>query len=124
MGRRKVRHYNGRDFYRNLFDEYFRSHSDEVLEYTVKVMGFESLRAMRDEEMTGVWFDCGWILLRPKNAEWAHEWFLDDDRISSYLYVSNPCYNTQSTTIKEIMVKKALKDLGLENDFSVTVRLD
>lgn len=124
MGRRKVRNYNGREFYKTLFNGYFVDHEKEVMEHTLKEMGFDTVEAMRHEELTGAWFDCGWIKLTPKNKDHAHEWFLDDDRISSCMFVDNPCYNTQSTTIKEIMVRKALKDLGLENVFSVSVRLD
>lgn len=63
-------------------------------------------------------------MITPKNKEQAHEWFLDDDRISSKMFVHNPCYNCQSTTIQEIMVRKALKDLKLEDVFHMSVRLD
>lgn len=124
MGRRKVRHYKSREYYKDLLNQYFNEHAEEVIKYTVKRMGFDSLEAMRAEELTGMWFDCGFVYISPRNSEWSHEWFLDNDRISSNLYVNNPDYNTQSVTIKEIMVEKALRDLGLENDFYILTRLD
>lgn len=124
MGRRKVRHYNPREYYKELFDAYFREHADEVIEHAVREMGFDSLKAMRNQELTGMWFDCGFVYITPRNKEQYHEWYLDNDRISANLFMHNPCYNTQSSTLKEIMVHKALKDLGLENDFYVNTRLD
>jgi len=125
MGRRKVRHYNSRDFYRELFDDYFNSHNDEVMKEVLEQTGFKSVEELNDAEYHSYFgFDCGWILIRPTNKEQAHEWFLDSNRIDSVLFVHNPCYNCQSTTIKEIMVRRALKDLGLEDEFSMSVRLD
>ena len=124
MGRRKVRNYKPREYYKDLLNKYFSEHAEEVIEYTVQRMGFDSLKAMRAEELTGMWFDCGFVYISPRNSEWSHEWFLDNDRISANLYVNNLAYNTQSVTIKEIMVEKALRDLGLENDFYILTRLD
>lgn len=123
MGRRKVRNYKNREYYVNLFHEYFREHTQELLEYTAGVLGFETPRAMRDEEMTGCWCDCGYVIISPTNKEQYREWRLDDG-YSAHLYVHNPMYDTQSTSIKEIMVNKMLLDLGLSKDFNVFTRLD
>lgn len=125
MGRRKVRNYNTRDFYRELFDDYFKTHNEEVMQEVLEQTGFRTVEDLSQAEYHGYFgLDCGWIVLTPKNKEQAHEWFLDDDRISSKMFVHNPWYNCQSTTIQEIMIRKALKDLGLENEFSMSVRLD
>lgn len=125
MGRRKVRNYKGREYYKELFNNYFNTHHNEVMREVLDKLGFDTVENMSKAEYRGYFgFDCGWILVSPKNSEQSHEWFLDNDRISSDLYVSNPYYNTQSTTIKEIMVEKALRDLGLRDEFYVSVRLD
>ena len=125
MGRRKVRNYKGREYYKELFDEYFKSHHNEVMSEVLSRTGFDTESDLRAAEYRSYFgFDCGWILISPKNKEQWHEWYLDDNRISAYLFVHNPCYNCQSTTIKEIMVRKALRDLGLADEFNVTVRLD
>lgn len=124
MGRRKVRHYRPREYYKDLFEEYFNKNTPMLVQYTAEKLGFESPSVMRDEEMTGVWFDCGWCIITPKNKEQYREWLLDNDRISAHLYVDNRYYSTQSTTIKEIMVRKALEDLGLADEFYVDTRLD
>lgn len=125
MGRRKVRHYNTREYYKTLFNDYFVSHNDEVMTEVLRQTGFNSVEELTEAEYRSYFgFDCGWIMLTPKNSEQAHEWFLDDNRISSKMFVHNPCYNAQSTTITQIMVEKAVRDLGLEDTFYVSVRLD
>lgn len=124
MGRRKIRHYKDRQYYRELLNEYFKLHNFEVLRAVINFLGFDSVEEMRNAEITGCWFDCGWVIISPKNKDHWHEWYLDNDRISADLYVENPLYNTQSTTIKEIMVIKALKDLGIDNEFNIRTKLD
>ena len=125
MGRRKVRYYKDREFYKNLFDEYFDKHHAEVMAEVLRQTGFEDSTALSVAEHRMYFgLDCGWILLTPKNKDHAHEWFLDNDRISSYMFVHNKRYNCQSTTIAKIMVEKAVRDLGLEDTFYISVRLD
>ena len=125
MGRRKVRNYNPRAYYTDIFNRYFNEHHIEVMREVLEKTGFDTVKALADAEYHGYFgFDCGWIIISPKNKEQSHEWFLDSNRIDSVLFVHNPCYNTQSTTIKEIMVKRALKDLKLEDEFYMSVRLD
>lgn len=125
MGRHKVRNYNTRDFYRKLFDGYFTEHNEEVMKEVLEQTGFKTVEDLSRAEYHGYFgLDCGWIQISPTNREQAHEWYLDSNRIDTYLFIHNPCYNTQSTTIKEIMTRRALKDLGLENEFSMSVRLD
>ena len=124
MGRRKVRNYNGMAYYKNLIEQYFRDNADAILTYTVGKMGFKSAEDMRREELTGCWFDCGYVMISPTNKEQWHEWWLDNGKINASLGIFNPAYNTQSVTIQEIMVEKALIDLGLMNDFNIMARLD
>lgn len=124
MARRKVRHYNGREYYNDLLNKYFEEHKTELLDWLVVRMGYGSLRELRNEEMTGMWFDCGWVKLEPRNKDQAHEWKLDSEYGSTYLYLEPSCYPTQSTTIKELLVRRALRELGLLNEFYVIVTLD
>lgn len=125
MGRRKVRHYNGREYYKELLNNYFNAHHNEVMREVLDKLGFDTVENMSKAEYKGYFgFDCGWIRISPKNSEQSHEWFLDNNRISSEMTVHNPFYNTQSTTITEIMVEKALRDLGLRDEFYVSTHLD
>ena len=125
MGRRKVRNYNNREFYRDLFNNYFTEHNDEVMIDLLQQTHFATVDMLADAERKSYFgLDCGWIVLRPKNEAMRHEWFLDDDRISANMFVHNPHFNCQSTTVQKIMVDKAVKDLGLEDTFYVSVRLD
>ena len=125
MGRIKIRHYPTREFMKSVFDEYFTEHNEEVIKEVLDTFGFNTVEEMREAEYYGYFgLDCGWIYIRPMNKEHAHEWFLDNDRIDSKMFVENPLFNTQSTTIKEVMVKRAIKDLGLETNFGIGVRLD
>lgn len=125
MGRIKIRNYPTREFMKSVFAEYFREHRNAVIGEVLDKFGFNTVDEMAHAEYRGYFgLDCGWIYIRPINNDHAHEWFLDNDRIDSKMFVENPEYNTQSTTIKEVMVKRALHDLGLDNTYTVGVRLD
>ena len=125
MGRIKIRNYPTREYMKDVFNEYFTEHNGEIIELVLDTFGFNTIEEMQEAEYRGYFgLDCGWITLTPTNKDQAHEWFLDSGRIDSKMFVSNPLFNTQSTTIKEVMVRKAVKDLGLEDAFYVGVRLD
>ena len=125
MGRIKIRNYPSREWMTELFNNYFVAHNDEIVQLVLNTFGFNTVEEMQEAEYRGYFgLDCGWITLKPKNKDHAHEWFLDNNRIDSKMYISNPLYNTQSTTIKKIMIDKAVEDLGLTNTFYVGVRLD
>ena len=125
MGRRKVRYFPNRDFYKTKFNNYFQEHNDEVMLHLLQQTGFATIELLWEAERKSYFgLDCGWIVLRPKDDKMRHEWFLDDDRISANMFVHNPYFNCQSTTMQKIMIDKAVKDLGLEDVFHVSVRLD
>lgn len=125
MGRIKIRNYPTREFMQDVFNEYFTEHNNEVIQEVLDTFGFNTVEEMQNAEYRGYFgLDCGWITLTPVNRDHAHEWFLDSGRIDSKMFVRNPLFNTQSTTIKEVMVKRALHDLGLDNTYTVGVRLD
>lgn len=125
MGRIKIRNYPTREFMQEVFDEYFNEHNDEVMQLVLDTFGFNTVEEMQNAEYHGFFgLDCGWITLTPTNRDQAHEWFLDSGRIDSKMFVRNPLFNTQSTSIKQVMIEKAVKDLGLGDRFYVGVRLD
>ena len=68
-------------------------------------------------------FDCGWTIIYPKNREMEREWKLDNG-MYDYQIFAHPSYYPQSTTVQEIQVRKALKDLNLEDEFGCYVKLD
>ena len=122
MGR-KIREYPSREFYREMFNEYFSAHTDMLIGIVLQKTGIPDAKTLHYEEFHGRFIgDCGLVYIVPINKEHAREWRLDDG-ISAQMCVSNPKYNTQSTTIMEIMVEQMLKDLGLDDKFLVSSRL-
>ena len=134
MGR-KVRHYPTVGEVENIFNDYFNTHRDEVIDYMLDQVNlmytdknFKTLDELRDFDimggpMGGFGLDCGWVWLKPKNKDQAHEWFLDNNRIPDY---ASPklVYNTQSTTLKRMQLSLALRNLGLGDKYSLYERLD
>ena len=124
MGRRKVRHYPSVEFYEEMLREYFETHRREVIGNLLDTLGYDSLEELQEAECNMKFgLDCGWIHLRPKDKEMSHEWALDNGIYGAYV-CARPSLNCQSTTIKRVQVEKAVKDLGLEDKFYITERLD
>lgn len=135
MARRKVRKYVSKDYIETVFENYFNTHRDEVIQYMIDQVNlmytdknFKTLEELHDFDIHGSYYggfglDCGWVWLKPKNKEQAHEWFLDNDRIPDYASPSLP-YNTQSTTLKRMQLRRALEGLGLQDEYSLYERLD
>lgn len=46
MGRRKVRNYNTREFYKTLFNDYFNEHNEEVMKEVLRQTGFDTVEAL------------------------------------------------------------------------------
>lgn len=125
MPRPKIRKHETVKQVQAKFNEYFVNNEEEVIKDLLAKMGYDSTDALWDDEYHGrLGFDCGWTWLYTKNNEQEHEWFLDNNRIPAYVSGLNFPYNTQSTTVKEIQLEKALKDLDLTNQYGVYSRLD
>lgn len=126
MARTKVRNYPSREEYENHIKEYMLSHKGEIIAYMLRQLGYDDIESLKEDEFSNSRFwVCGSIQLRPKNKDMAHEWFLDNDRIPSYIYdLTHHIYPTQSIIIKEPIMEKVVRDMELENEFYVTQRLD
>ncbi len=126
MARKKIRKYPNREYYREKFKEYFSTNSEKVLNETLEKMGYNTVEEMRYHDIHDCWFDCGWVIIYPRNQEQQKEWKLDSDYGSDHDFM-NECdmpYGTQSTTIKEIMTEIAIRDLGLGEELIAFTRLD
>lgn len=126
MARTKVRKYRTREYYEEAIHNYFKENGPKVLEETVKRMKYETVEEMRYHDIHDCWYDCGWVLITPRNPEQSKEWRLDSKFNSDYAFL-NECdmpYGTQSTTIKQIMVEIAIRELGLQEEIIVFTRLD
>ena len=130
MGRKKVRHFASVEHYENLLEDYFNTNRDTVLRRLIRAIGEDpdtyGVSALLEDEYNSRWgLDCGWILLYPKNKEMAHEWELDNGKYGAYVWTDKAVpLNVQSTTLKRIMVEEAVADLGLNETFWVSTRLD
>ena len=126
MARKKIRNYKSIEQVRDIFNDYFYTHESEVIDHMLKEVNMSSLDEVWEycNKHCGFGFDCGWVWLGAENNEQSREWRLDNgdyrDHVSGFDYP----YNSQSTTLKEIQLRKALKDLGLENDYYIITRLD
>jgi len=124
MARKKVRNYPSIEDYEKQFDEYFKEHYNDVVDYVLKETGYSSLEKLRFAEQNMAFgLDCGWVYLCPRNTEMEHEWILDNDKYSAKVYLRDPM-RTQSVTIKRLCAEKLIEDLGLENIFYISERLD
>ena len=126
MARTKVRNYPSKEEYENHIKEYMLSHKGEIIAYMLRQLGYDDIDSLREDEYSkNPFWVCGSFILRPKNKDMAHEWFLDNGRIPDYIYdITYYIYPTQSVIIKEPIMEKDVKDMELENDFYVTQRLD
>lgn len=133
-GRRKVRVYTSREGIERIVEDYFNEHRDEVIQDMIDRVNlqygkdFKNLNELQEFDIHGTYYggfglDCGWVWIKPRNSDQAHEWFLDNDRIPDYASPRYP-YNTQSTTLKHIMMEKAFRDLNLYGNYDIYTRLD
>ena len=124
MGR-KIRHHKTVEDIEEIINKYFKTHHDEVITDLLEKTGYSDLDSLRNAEYGMKFgFDCGFIWLVPLNAEMKREWRLDNGKYSDYACWFKWPYNSQSTTIKEIEMSKAVHDLGMDNDFYIRVVLD
>ena len=132
MGRKKVRNYLTREEVEAMINNYFYNCRDEVIKYICENNGsgvFNSLDELREFDIHGSYFggfglDCGWCWVYPKRSEQHREWVLDNGKWDAYARDFKLPYNTQSTTLKRLELEKALKDLNIQEFYSIHVRLD
>ena len=126
MSRTKVRNYPSKEEYENRIKEYMLSHKREIIAYMLRQLGYDDIESLREDEYSkNPFWVCGSFILRPKNKDMAHEWFLDNGRIPAYIYdITYYVYPTQSVIIKEPIMEKVVRDMELENEFYIAQRLD
>lgn len=126
MGRKKIRIYPSREEWETKIKEYVQENKESIRRYMLDKLGYEDIESLwEDEYHMKFGLDCGWVNLFPKNKEMAREWKLDNDGIPDSIWdASNIVYNTQSVTIKSIIMYKVVEDMGIENEFSIVERLD
>ena len=132
MGRKKVRNYLSVKEVEDMINNYFYNCKDEVIKYICENNGaavFKSLEDLHEFDVHGSYYggfglDCGWCWLSPKRSEQHREWVLDNGKWDAYARNLKLPYNTQSTTLKRLELEKALKDLNIQEFYSVHVVLD
>ena len=126
MGRKKVRHFPSVEDWKKQLTEYLTENKEKYIAYMLKRLGYEDTETLWEEEYHGKFgFDCGWVQLHPKDKEMQREWRLDNGGIDDCIFdIASVVYNTQSTTIKEIIVEKLVEDLDLNDTFIIYTRLD
>lgn len=125
MARRKIRNYESTNYLREYLNHYFETQSENVIEAMIKEFGFNDLNELREAEYNMRFgLDCGWVWLKTLNKKQEHEWILDNGKYDAFVTCIRYPYDTQSTTLKNFMLNKAIKDLGLENTYYAYIRLD
>ena len=109
-----------KDEFREQVKQYCKEHEDAIIKHMMKVMGYTDMETLQDDEYHMKWgFDCGWILVTPKNAKMRELWGLDYP--STIMPVA---YNSQSLNLQQPQVDYILKELGWEEDFTTRQHLD
>ena len=130
MGRKKVRKYPSRECYELMLEQYFANDNGAVITYVIEKIGEDPAKYgfcdLQEDERRMRWgFDCGWILMYPTNKEMAHEWELDSGGYGAYVWTDSALpWCPQSTTLKRIMLEKAVEDLELQDEFWLATKLD
>ena len=135
MARRKVRYYPTTEDVANIINNYFKEHREEVIEDMIAKVNrsynksFNTLDELHQFDVYGSYYggfglDCGWVRVKTMNKEQLREWTLDNGKWDALVWGISCPYNTQSTTLQEIMVNKALQDLGMTDTYYASVRLD
>ena len=122
---RKIRRYQSTEDLKRMLNNYFYINKNEVLNDLVSNTPFTSFEEVKDAERRSYWgLDCGWVWLATSNPEQEREWRLDNGKYSAKVTCINYSFNCQSVTLKQIQLRKAIKDLGLERQYYPEVRLD
>lgn len=111
-----------------LVNGFFNQNRENVLNDLCLRNGFENIDELSDYESHGGFgFDCGWVYITPYNREERKAWAKEQgSKYDTHIleYKLNIPYFSQSTTCKSYQIRKALKELGLDEDYWVDVRLD
>lgn len=122
---KKVRRYDSVDTVRRLLNNYFYLNKQQVLDELVSYAGRNNMDEVRYDERMSRWgLDCGWVWLATSNPEQEREWKLDNGKYDAKVTRIDYPFNCQSVTLKQVQLRKALKDLMLEGDYYPEVRLD
>ena len=135
MARTKIRNYWSVDEVKDFINEYFKEYHDEVIDYLIKEVNkmldknFKTIDELNEFDIHGSYYggfglDCSWVRVKTFNKDQYREWVLDNGKYNAEVWGIRCPYNTQSTTCKEIQIKKALNDLGLNDQYYASVRLD
>lgn len=109
-----------KDEFREQVEQYCKEHEDAIIKHMMNVMGYTDMETLQNDESRMKWgFDCGWILVTPKNAKMRELWGLDYP--STIMPVA---YNSQSLNLQQPQVDYILKELGWEEDFTTCQHLD
>lgn len=125
VGRRKVRNYQSVNTISQILNDYFEVNRDEVLNDLVSNTPFKTLKEVEAAERNSYWgLDCGWVYLATGNAIQYQEWIKDNGKYNAKVRGIAYPFNCQSVTLKQIQLRKAIKDLGFEGQYYSEVRLD
>lgn len=126
MGRKKIRNYPTIEDWEDKISEYLKENKERYRKLILDSLGYDDFDSLiEDEYKMKFGGDCGWVSLVPLNKEMAREWRLDNDGLPNRIFdIASVVYNTQSITIKSIVIEKLIEDMGLEKDFYMTERLD
>lgn len=123
--RKKNRRYPGTEAIKQALNEYFALYKNDVIDDLISNTPFTSFNDVVDAERRSYWgLDCGWVWLATSNPEQEREWRLDNGKYDAKVTSINYPFNCQSVTLKQIQLRKAIKDLGLEGQYYPEVRLD
>lgn len=99
--------------------KFCKKHYDAIVKDMMQKLGYTDLNKLHEDYIHMKWgFDCGWILVTPKNKEMRELW---GDYPKTIMPVA---YETQSLNIQQPQVDYILKGLGWEDDFRVEQHLD
>lgn len=122
MAKPKVRNYPSIEDYEKIFEDYFRSNKGAIMQYVCHKFQVEDEDSLKEQDFG---FDCGWVHLFPRDPEMAKEWKLDNGDYGARIFdIASKCYGTQSITIKEVILEKAVEDLNLDDVFHIRRKYD
>ena len=125
MARNKIRHYDSTELVAIKIQRYFDSHK-EVIDHLLKEVRMNNLDEVWEFENRhcGWYGDCGFVRVKTFSEDQRKEWVLDNGKYNDMVYGIRCPYDSQSTTLKDIQIRKALKDLNMDNQYYTDIRLD
>lgn len=127
MSKTKIRNFETCEEWTRKIQQYLQDNKEKYIRLMLRTLHYETIEELQDAEYNQdkFGFDCGWVNLYPLNKEMAKEWKLDNDGVYDCIWDAANCiYSTQSTTIKEIIMRLVMEDMDLNKDFYIRVKLD